>query len=455
MSEVKVNKISPRTACGTVTLGDSGDTFTLPSGATMTVASGGTITNSGTASGFGATGETSWDTTVKTTGTFTATAGVGYFLNTTGGIITVNLPVGAAGSSVAIVDYAGTWDTNAVTISPNGSEYIGGINADAILNTEGQSVTFVYIDGTQGWVNVLDSTSNVTGNPYMVATGGCITCSGNYKVHKFTGPGTFAVTTCAISPTYRKVDYIVSAGGGGGGIADRSGGGGGGGFRESHCATTSGPYTASPIASATSICVSGPGGPYPIAVGSGGTVVAPASTGSNKGNDSSFSTITSTGGGQGGSYDTPNNAANGGSGGGGAIQGNGGCGNDPSVSPAQGTDGGNGPGSTAGPDPGNGGGGATVAGGDYPSPGAGGAGATTELSGASTAYSGGGGGGACGGTNWPGGTGGGGTGGKNSGCTNAIAGGVNTSGGGGGNGPSSQATGTGGSGVVIIRYRFQ
>ena len=75
MSEVKVNKISPRTACGTVTLGDSGDTFTIPSGAT--------ITNSGTASGFGATGETSWDTTVKTTGTFTATAGVGYFLNTT------------------------------------------------------------------------------------------------------------------------------------------------------------------------------------------------------------------------------------------------------------------------------------------------------------------------------------------------------------------------------------
>ena len=94
MSEVKVNKISPRTACGTVTLGDSGDTFTIPSGAT--------ITNAGTASGFGATGETSWDTTVKTTGTFTATAGVGYFLNTTGGIITVNLPAGAAGSSVAM-----------------------------------------------------------------------------------------------------------------------------------------------------------------------------------------------------------------------------------------------------------------------------------------------------------------------------------------------------------------
>ena len=44
MSEVKVNKISPRTACGTVTLGDSGDTFTIPSGAT--------ITNAGTANRF-------------------------------------------------------------------------------------------------------------------------------------------------------------------------------------------------------------------------------------------------------------------------------------------------------------------------------------------------------------------------------------------------------------------
>ena len=162
MSEVKVNKISPRTACGTVTLGDSGDTFTIPSGAT--------ITNAGTASGFGATGETSWDTTVKTTGTFTATAGVGYFLNTTGGIITVNLPVGAAGSSVAMTDYAATWQTNNVTVSPNGSEKIGGVAQNATLSTEGQSVTFVYIDGTQGWVNVLDSTSNVRGQPpYIVA----------------------------------------------------------------------------------------------------------------------------------------------------------------------------------------------------------------------------------------------------------------------------------------------
>ena len=84
MSEVKVNKISPRTACGTVTLGDSGDTFTIPSGAT--------INNQGTAVNFGATGSASWVTTVKTSSPFTAVAGEGYFCETTtGGAVTVNL----------------------------------------------------------------------------------------------------------------------------------------------------------------------------------------------------------------------------------------------------------------------------------------------------------------------------------------------------------------------------
>ena len=57
MSEVKVNKISPRTACGTTTLGDSGDTFNIPAGVT--------ISNNGTATGFGGTGVVSWDTTPK------------------------------------------------------------------------------------------------------------------------------------------------------------------------------------------------------------------------------------------------------------------------------------------------------------------------------------------------------------------------------------------------------
>ena len=51
MSEVKVNKISPRSGTD-VTLGDSSDTFTVPSGATLDIASGATLTNNGTATGF-------------------------------------------------------------------------------------------------------------------------------------------------------------------------------------------------------------------------------------------------------------------------------------------------------------------------------------------------------------------------------------------------------------------
>ncbi len=83
MSEIKVNKISPRAACGTTTLGDSGDTISIPAGVT--------ISNAGTAAGFGSTGEISWDTTPKT-GDFTGVSGVGYFINTGSGAVTVTLP---------------------------------------------------------------------------------------------------------------------------------------------------------------------------------------------------------------------------------------------------------------------------------------------------------------------------------------------------------------------------
>jgi hypothetical protein len=53
MSHVKTDKLSARTASGTITLGESGETFSLPSGTTLNIASGATISNAGTASGFG------------------------------------------------------------------------------------------------------------------------------------------------------------------------------------------------------------------------------------------------------------------------------------------------------------------------------------------------------------------------------------------------------------------
>jgi len=462
MSEVKVNKISPRTACGTVTLGDSGDTFTIPSGAT--------ITNAGTASGFGATGETSWDTTVKTTGTFTATAGVGYFLNTTGGIITVNLPVGAAGSSVAMADYAGTWQTNAVTVAANGTEKIGGVDADVTLSTVGQSVTFVYIDGTQGWVNVLDSTSNVRGNAFVIATGGtpCTgAISGDYKIHTFTGPGTLCVSDGGQPTGSNTVDYLVVAGGGGGGIGAVTGycggGGGAGGFRESVPSPAA--WTASPIANpgnARPVTVQG----YPITVGGGGAAPSVTSQPGTSGDNSIFSDITSSGGGGGAGEGPPNVALTGGSGGGGtnAALPNGGAGNTPPFSPAQGFNGGSGIGPPKN-NTGGGGGGATELGqagvfGTAPNPtgGRGGAGATTCISATPTAYAGGAGGSGSGspGAASPCGTGGRGS--KKPGPATTAAAGTTNRGGGGGGGQAPGGCGcaaAGGSGVVVIRYKFQ
>ena len=108
MSKIEVNTVEPQ--CGTtLTLGASGDTVQLGSGASQT--------------GFGRTGTVDWITTIKTNSDspLTAVDGKGYFLNTTSGAITVNLPAGAAGSIVAFKDYANTWDTYNVTVTPNGS----------------------------------------------------------------------------------------------------------------------------------------------------------------------------------------------------------------------------------------------------------------------------------------------------------------------------------------------
>ncbi len=465
MSEIKVNKISPRTACGTVTLGDSGDTFTIPSGAT--------ITNAGTASGFGATGETSWDTTVKTSG-FTATAGIGYFCNTTSGGFTVTLPAGTAGNSVAVVDYANTFDTAGLTVAPNGSEKINGGAAGGpiSLTTEGQSLTLVYIDGTQGWRSIQDSTTSPEGSNFITATGGTITTSGDYKIHTFNSPGTFTVTGVAATPANSAVAYMVVGGGGGGGSGEAAGGAGAGGFREGRTNPVT-PYTASPLAAACSgLTVTAQA--YPITVGSGGAGGTESSPGipgyqGTVGVNSVFSSITSTGGGGGGAGGTGTGGNGGSGGGGGAGQGgpgtlSGGSGNSPPVSPAQGKDGGDGggPGNPVGA---GGGGGSTACGADgSPSGGSsGGAGATTEINASPVARGGGGGGGIF--TTpavAPGGTGGGGAGssaGGPAGAVAAVAGTVNTGGGGGGasgcNGTPRNVGASGGSGVVIIRYKYQ
>ena len=95
-------------------------------------------------------GGTEWQA-VKTAN-FTAAAGQGVFANTTGGAFTLTLPAGTLGDEIAFIDYAGTFDTNALTIAANGSEKILGSTADLTVSVERAANTLVFTDGTQGWL---------------------------------------------------------------------------------------------------------------------------------------------------------------------------------------------------------------------------------------------------------------------------------------------------------------
>ena len=81
-----------------------------------------------------------------------AVAGRGYFCNTTSSAFTVTLPTSATiGDEVNIVDYAGTFDTNNLTIGRN-SHKIQGAAADLTVAIERAAFTLVYVDATQGWL---------------------------------------------------------------------------------------------------------------------------------------------------------------------------------------------------------------------------------------------------------------------------------------------------------------
>ena len=432
-STIKVNNIQNQ--CGaniinessnTITIGASGDTVSLASGASQ--------------SGFGRTGSVDWQTTKKTA-TFTATSGEGYFCDTSGGAFTLTLPSSpSAGDIVGFKDYSGNFATNNLTIGRGGAPINGGSAVDPAISTEGASIFLVYVDGTQGWIATQDDSSTFSGEDFLTATGGAITTDGNFKIHTFTGPGTFTVCSVSATAANNVVDYLVVAGGGAGGYY--GGGGGAGGLRY-YLNTTNSPTPTSPalpinnFPSGTAITVTATG--FPITVGGGGAgspLGPPQAQPTNNGSNSVFSTITSAGGGAGGEYGNPTGVTgkNGGSGGaGGASEGTcgalGGSGNTPPVNPSQGNDGGSS--GRSGPSaygPAGGGGGAWGSG-----PGASGSGGSA-------------------------GPGGGGTGGSIPGPT-ATAGTANTGGGGGGGaylGSNNNEPGkAGGSGIVVIRYRFQ
>ena len=465
MSKIEVDAIDKQSG-STLTLGGSGTAVTLASGATQT--------------GFGRTGTVDWQTGSIKTSTFTAANGEGYFVNTTGGAVTANLPSSpSAGNIVAIKDYTGTANTNAITVGRGGSN-IRSVAADFEITKNNGGATFIYVDATEGWQVFADGSdadvqgtficASVSGSGNTLAT--APDCS-NMKIATFTGPGTFTVNSISDNAQNNIFSYVM-VGGGGGGNGDsslRSGGGGAGGYREVVSPTST--YSGSPL---NGFCtpanrVEAVATDFPIAVGAGGAS-------SSNGNNTTFGGLVAAAGGKGGLGQQPfpgpaimgGPGGSGGGGGGGnpgADFATGGTGNDPATSPPQGKNGGGGahnPGNWAG---GGGGGGAGAAGASsspYTTPapgataGAGGNGVASSITGSPVTRAGGGGGGGvlCGQSFIAGGSGGGGKGNAGPGSPDqSSAGTANTGGGGGANYPGSGGGKTGGSGIVIIRYRFQ
>jgi hypothetical protein len=433
------------------------------------------VTVNGISLSLGASGSipaVSWQAVVTSDGSTVTTmvAGRGYFIDNTSAAGLVSLPSSAsAGDTISIKDYGANFGTNNLTIQRNGHN-IQGVANDSTLTTNRASVTLVYVDATKGWLYSNESNPGAFNPQFIAATGGTVTESGDFKIHTFTGDGCFVVSSLGGGSTpsdiSNKVSYIVVAGGAGGGTAAAAGGGGAGGFREGIVSAPD--YTASPLAT-TGLTVTA--STFPITVGAGGVGAGnsrPEGFDNTAGSTSTFSTISSAGGGKGGGFPSQNGVA-GGSGGGGANGPNGtsGAGNTPPVSPPQGNAGG-----AAHPTTGSGagGGGATQIGQPKPTDhgGAGGAGATTGINGSNTTFAG----------------GGGGSGSQNGGCAGAGGGGAgsneppsppkpidkaengtaNTGGGGGALRcapiPSAYTapgggSGAGGKGIVIIRYKFQ
>lgn len=357
--------------------------------ATLTAGTGISVTNgSGSITIANSAPSVAWQSVQ--TSNFTATANMGYPVNTTSSVITVTLPASpSAGDAITLTDYASKWATNNVTVAVNGNK-LNGFATNATLSTNRQSISLVYIDATQGWIAYSGFLDLIPAQTYTAS-------------------------------------YLIVAGGGSGGAVlsnGFAGAGGAGGL----------------LTGTTSLTV---GTVYTAVVGAGGA--ATSTTARNNGSNSTFTGLTTAvGGGAGGYINAGTGIAGtaGGSGGGGS-QGTGNAG-------GSGTSGQGNAGGTGGAPAGGGGGGSGGVGATGTLGGNGGAGTASSITGTSVTYAGGGGGGfsATGGT----GAGGGGNGGLYPSNTGMTSGTANTGGGGGGasSSGSSVASGAGGSGVVIL-----
>lgn len=321
----------------------------------------------------------------------------------------INLKTLTAGVSEIDVNFNGTLEGQADATIP--------LNVNLTDGTNPVTPTSVALTG-----NDLDI--EITPLPvYMTATGGVETTDGDYKIHTFNSSGNFEVLTLGDNPI---IDFMLVAGGGSGGrstAGNSAGGGGAGGliYIENQLITL---------------------GIKPVVIGNGGASQTIATSGFT-GQNSTFLGYTAIGGGAGGG--STSTGLLGGSGGGGAfITGNG------LGTTGQGFAGG----AFIGANAGCGGGGAGAIGNSAANNNGanGGIGRQTYINGTTNYFAGGGGGSPYATTTVGlGGNGGGGNGGY---AALPPQNGTPNTGGGGGGGFDVNS-GAGGSGVCIIRYKYQ
>lgn len=143
------------------------------------------------------------------TANFTANVGTGYPVDTTTGAITVTLPASPArGDTIALLDYAGNFYANSLTISNNGNK-INGYLFPGNLSLINSSVELVYLDSVQGWKSYIYSDTNLS----------LIGLIPNGQ-QAYTSPGTY---TWIAPAGVTSVSVVLVGGGGGGGSTGDAG----------------------------------------------------------------------------------------------------------------------------------------------------------------------------------------------------------------------------------------
>lgn len=145
----------------TISLVTSGATAGSYTCANVTVDAKGRVTSI-TSTSCGA-GTVVWTKIINSNSPYTVTSPANLLADTSSGAITINLPAGAANALINIIDYAGTFGTNNLTVAPNGTDKIEGVNASRLDNVNNLHLGLLYVDATRGWEICYGCTFPVTG----------------------------------------------------------------------------------------------------------------------------------------------------------------------------------------------------------------------------------------------------------------------------------------------------